>query len=137
MNEMEKFIDQLSSLVQRDTNGKLTISSIQKIIKEMNGFLYTKSSTIGRTNILGETFEYLSDFHKFWEENHKDILNAEISEEQCRKVANSLHDVFIRTEGKVFSEVWSTGNVSNENICKIRFLTANQDFRGSRNFQEL
>ena len=35
MNEMEQFIEQLSSLVQRDTNGKLTISSIQKIIKEL------------------------------------------------------------------------------------------------------
>lgn len=136
MNEMENFVDQLLSFAQRDTNSKLTISSIQKIIKEMNSFLYTKSGKIGKTNIWGESFEYLSDFHKFWEENHKVILNAKIIEEQCRKVANSLHDVFVRTKGKVFSQVWSTGNVSNENICKIRFLTANQDFRGSRNFQE-
>ena len=116
MNEIENFVDQLLSFAQRDTNGKLTISTIQNIIKEMNSFLYTKSGKIGKTNILGESFEYLSDFHKFWEENHKVILNAKISEEQCIKVANSLHDVFIRTKGQVFSQLWSTGNVSNENI---------------------
>ena len=137
MLEMDEFIEQLTSLIERDTNNKLTISSIQKIIKEINNFLYTKSNNVEKTNILGENFEYLSNFHKFWAKNHKKILKAQINEKQCEKVADSLHDVYVLTKGKVFSEVWSTGDVSNESICKIRFLTANQDFRGSRDFQTL
>ncbi len=41
------------------------------------------------------------------------------------------------TKGKAFSEIWDTCGLSNEDVCRVRLFTANQDFRGSLNFKSL
>lgn len=64
-------------------------------------------------------------------------MNIEIDENVCHDVATALHEVYVRTGGRAFFEVYDTNGLSNEDICRIRFLTANQDFRGSRSFGEL
>ncbi len=38
---------------------------------------------------------------------------------------------------KAFAEIYDTNGLSTDEICRVRLLTANQDFRGSRNFKEL
>lgn len=135
--EINGFVNDLLTSIKKDENGNLTKFSIQSIINKINLFLYTKYDDIGETTALGETFSYFSDFHKFWEKNHRNILNAQICEKQCKKVAKVLHEVYVRTGGRAYSEVWATEGISKENVCKIRFLTANQDFNGSRSFKKL
>ena len=60
-----------------------------------------------------------------------------ISEEACEKVADALYNVYVRTNGRAFKEIYETDDLSKEEVCRVRLLTANQDFRGSRKFKDL
>jgi hypothetical protein len=83
------------------------------------------------------SYKYFSEFHKFWEKYHKEILNPHIDDVQCSLVADVLHDVFIKYGRQPFYELYNTHSLTSEEICKIRYFSANQDFRGSRDFEEL
>lgn len=132
MDELSKFISELKS--NTDDFDNLSIKEARYVVSKINEFLYTYYPEIGTTSALGEKFTYFSDFHKYWEKNYKDILEVEVNEEQCLKVAKKLHSVYSLTNGDAFREVYDTKGLSDEAICRVRFLTANQDFRGSRNF---
>lgn len=136
MDELNIFAAKIADLYNNDS-GELDLPTARKIVKEINTFLYTSPSNIGMVSEFGHTFPYFSAFHKYWHLHHKEILNLQISDEACEKVADSLHDVYLRTQGKAFTEIYDTNGLSPEDICKIWLLTANQDFRGSRNFKEL
>lgn len=133
MNELEKFAEHITSFYKHP----LDVDSARKIISEINKFLYTTNSGLGLVTELGQQFQYFSAFHKFWCEHHREILDLQISREACEKVADELHNVFVRTDGKAFKELYETNGLNREEICRVRFLTANQDFRGSRKFTEL
>jgi len=136
MSELDVFAQRIAGICP--TNPKmLTIEQARNVVKEINDFLYTNYEGIGSVEALGEEFEYISDFHKYWHEHHKEILNIEIDDNVCYDVATVLHEVYVRTSGRAFFEIYETDGLSNEDICRIRFLTANQDFRGSRDFEEL
>lgn len=115
----------------------LTINEIKFIISKINEYFYTTHEGIGYTNILDDDFEYFSEFHKFWERYHREILNPQIDEEQCSVVANVLHDVFVKYGKQLFYELYGTASLDKKEICKIRYFSANQDFRGSRDFKDL
>lgn len=132
MKELELFAQHISSLYKNP----LDINCARKLVKEINSFLYASNSNLGSVFELGKSFPYFSAFHKFWHQYHKEILNLSISDEICEKVADILHDVYIRTKGKAFEEIYETNDLKKEEICRIRLLTANQDFRGSRKFKE-
>ena len=134
MSEIDDFIH----IIRDNTNNglPLTIEQARLVIKELNTFLYTTHEDLGNTEILGKNYEYFSSFHKYWEEHHQELLNLQISEENCEAVARALHDVYLRTNGRAFQDVYDTNGLNNEDICRVRFLTANQDFRGSRDFLE-
>ena len=135
MDELSTFCNELKKIIGESNN--LDIESARKIVKSINEFLFTKYPDIGFTEALGDAYEYVSDFHKYWEENYREILNATIDDENCKQVAEALHGIFVKTKGKAFSNVWDTCGLSNDQVCRIRLLSANQDFRGSRNFSEL
>lgn len=135
-------MDQLSTFMQTIKNivGSkipLSIDGARMVVKELNEFLYTNYQGIGETEALGQSYEYISDFHKYWEQNHKEILDCQIDEKKCELVATALHETFVKTKGKVFTSLYDTCGLSKEDVCRVRFLTANQDFRGSRDFTEL
>lgn len=134
MKELENFYNKLCEIT--DCNTELTIDSARKIVQQINEFLFTNYEGIGNTQALGETFQYLSEFHKFWETYHKEILDIKIDEIQCEKVVDALIPIYDLTEGSAFKEVYDTGNLTPEEICKIRFLTANQEFRTSIGFSD-
>ena len=113
---------------------EIDLNKARLIIKELNEFLYTNYEGIGVTS---DNLEYFSSFHKYWETHHKEILNVKIDDEACNIVADALHEVFTLTQGKAFQDIYDTFGLTSEEICRIRFLTANQDFRGSRAFSEL
>jgi len=137
MDELFNFCQKISSLCS-DT--LWNISKARDVVTEINNFLYTNYDGIGTTKALGSTFDYFSDFHKYWEQNYKEILGCTIVESKCEKVAEALHEVCVNTKGTAFASVSSEYEMSglkDEEICKIRLLTANQDFRKSISFEQL
>ncbi len=116
----------------------LTTSEIdeqREFLSELNAFLYTTHENIGHTTAIGIDFEYFSEFHKYWEKNHKMILNPQIDDEKCLQVAEVFHNIYKKYGDKPFTELYDTFDLTPQKICRIRFFTANQDFRGSRNFK--
>jgi len=117
----------------------LTTSNVEQqreFLSKLNEFLYTSYEGIGETEAIGMKFEYLSEFHKFWEKNHMNILNPRIEDEKCTQVAEIFHKIYTEYGKKPFTELYDTLDLSPEEICKVRYFTANQDFRGSRKFED-
>lgn len=135
MTELDVLIQKLKNIAKDST--KLNIEQERCIIKELNDFFFATHDDLGTVNCLGQNFKYFSDFHKYWHEHHREILNISICNENCEQVADALHRVFLQTKGKAFTEVYDTCGLTSQEICRIRLLTANQDFNGSRSFLEL
>lgn len=135
MDGLMTFLEKLN----RICNGQksLSIEQAREVIKEINGFLFANNDGIGTTVALDSEYEYFSEFHKYWEKNYKELLDLKVDRDRCEQVADVLHEVYQKTNGRVFTELYNTNGLSKEEICQVRFLTANQDFRGSRNFKEL
>ena len=136
MNELEKFVKTIESIA--NNSEELSIENQRRIVFEINRFLFCTHNGIGQTTELdGEQFQLFSNYHKYWKENYVDILSLYCDDEQCSKVADVLHSIYVKTEGRAFEEVYETYGLSRNQIFLIRILTANQDFNGSRNFKEL
>ena len=71
MSEMKIFLEKIRSCW--DGENEITIDEARKVVKEINEFLYTNYPGIGDTFALGSSYPYFSDFHRYWEENHKEI----------------------------------------------------------------
>lgn len=134
MNELECFLSKLNAAFNKDS--ELSIEESRKVICEINSFLFTNYDGIGTTEELGDDYEYFSEFHKYWKQHHKEILDIQIDDANCEKVADVLHSVYVKTNGKAFSDVYDINGLSKDEVCRVRFLTANQDFRGSRSFKD-
>lgn len=132
MKEFAAFCQSFREIMEQ--HSQLDIDGARKVVQRINEFLYTTYPHIGTIKKLGNSFSYFSDFHKFWHKHHKEILNCEIDEFCCEQVADALHAIFVQTNGAAFNSVYDRCGLSDEDICRIRFLTANQDFRGSRSF---
>lgn len=120
-----------------ESKNALDISGAREIVRLINDFLYTTHDGIGTIEALGQTFEYFSEFHKFWHDNYSEILDCKIDDCTCENVADALHNIYLITGGRAFSDIWDTCGLSNEDACRVRLLTANQDFRGSTPFAPL
>lgn len=126
-------IDKSGVSLSRD----LSIDETRNIISKINEYFFTNYEGIGYTHILDGDFEYFSEFHKFWEKYHEQVLNPRIDEDKCKKVADVLHDVYVKFGKEPFYELYKTHSLTPQEICKIRYFSANQEFRGSRNFEDL
>ena len=136
MDTLSAFYRKLSQIsIEKED---LTIEQAREVVKLINEFLYCSNPAETDTiNIFGNAWKYISDFHKYWEKQHKNILDCQINEVKCEQVADALHQVYMTTKGKAFSDIYDTCGLTPEHVCQVRMLTANQDFRGSRNFNEL
>jgi len=132
MRELIEFCNSIKSVMNKYP--QLDVEGAREVVLKINEFLYTTHKGIGTLEKLGTTFDFFSDFHKFWHNHHKEILNCQINEVNCEKVADALHDIYILTEGLAFSSVYDTCGLNLQDVCRVRLLTANQDFRGSRDF---
>ena len=135
---LAEFCEKLGTLYSHGS--KWNIDSARKAVAEINSFLYTNYNGIGQTRALEKDYEYFSDFHKYWERYHEEILNCQIQDDKCAQVAEALHKEYLRTSGSAFSfvsEEYKNSNLNKEVICRIRLLTANQDFRKSMSFSKL
>ena len=115
----------------------LDISGAREIVRLINDFLYTTHDGIGTIEALGQTFDYFSEFHKFWHENYSEILDCKINNVNCEKVADALHNIYVISGGNAFTGIWDKCNLSDKDVCRVRLFTANQDFRGSLDFAPL
>lgn len=135
MSELDVFCRKIKDIIEKKS--KLNVEGAREVIKNLNDFLYTTYPDIGCFVALEKEFDYFSDFHKYWHQYHKEILDCQIDESKCAKVAESLHKIYQLTNGNAFAEVWDTCGLSDKDLCRIRLLTANQDFRGSLKFSKL
>ncbi len=88
------------------------------ILSEINKFLYQKKATLPS--------EYISEFHKYWEENHEKILSTKVNPTgECMSVANVMEDIYKSNTIKVQLD---TLDLTKEEIANVRFFTAIQDF---------
>ena len=112
MDELSVFCSELKRVV--GDSSELSIEKARKIVQSLNEFLYTRYPDIGSTYVLDATYDYVSDFHKYWESHYKDILDVRIDDENCEKVADALHRVYLDTNGHAFFHVWDTCGLSPE-----------------------
>ncbi|PIU67631.1 MAG: hypothetical protein COS84_04340 [Armatimonadetes bacterium CG07_land_8_20_14_0_80_40_9] len=88
------------------------------VLNEINRFLYQKKATLPS--------EYISEFHKYWEENHEKILSPNINPNgECLAVAKVLEGIYKNNTIKVQLD---TIDLNKEEIANVRFFTAIQDF---------
>lgn len=137
---MESFSIYFNSLLSNlgyNKTKQLSLPEIRFIIAKTNEYFFTFHENIGQTFILDDYFDYFSEFHKFWEKYHKLILNPTIDVVKCERSADVFNNLYLIYGEKLFYELYNTHSLSPEEVCKIRYFSANQDFRGSRDFSEL
>ena len=135
MKEIINFLNSVLEDLKISSISDVTIEQARNVVKNLNDFLYTNYEGIGKTFELDEEREYLSEYHKFWEQNCEKILNPTINIKKCELVADVFHDIYLNNKNAFYS-LYSKEGLNDEDVCKIRFYTASQDFNGSRIFSD-
>lgn len=94
-----------------------------------NRYFYQTYAAIGATQFEGAEFQYFSDFHRFWEQNHASILNARIDTPQARIAAAALRDAVQAHGAEILRVNRNLHGLNAQQLAQVRFFTANQDFR--------
>lgn len=77
-------------------------------------FVYQKKATLPP--------EYISEFHKYWEENHENVLSPKVNPNgECLTVAEVLDGIYKSNTIKVQLD---TLDLTKEEIANARFFTA-------------
>lgn len=105
------------------------ITLARRILERLNKHFYTTDDGNGVGTLDEREYEYLPDFHKYWEAYHAEIINAKINREQARLAAHALHNALIQYGANIFDVTLNTRGLSRQAIAQVRFFTANQDFR--------
>lgn len=71
--------------------------------------------------------EYVSAFHKWWEENHTAVLGLSINRDKCHAVAAVFEEHFSRTATPAAAP---PHGMHRELVANVRFFSAAQDFGG-------
>ena len=72
MKEFTTFCNSIKELVE--SYPQMDIEGARKVISAINEYLYTSHEQIGTIENFGITFNYFSDFHKFWHNHHEEIF---------------------------------------------------------------
>ena len=105
------------------------IQLAQRFLEKLNEYFFQTFEGIGTTTFNGEELRYFSEFHKFWEKHHKDILNARIDEKQTKLAAKALSKAIKKYGKGLLKVIHDTLGLPPNAIAQVRFFTANQDFR--------
>jgi len=101
----------------------------QRFLEKLNEYFFQTYAGIGITIFEDDEFQYFSEFHKFWEAHHREILNARIDNQQARLAARSLSSAVSKYGNSILMVTHETQGLTPEAIAQVRFFTANQDFR--------
>ena len=107
------------------------IALAQRVLEKLNEYFFQTYDEIGTTKLNDKEFQYFSDFHKYWESHHAEIINARIDRQQARVAAHALHEARLKYGETIFDVTLNTRGLSKQAIAQVRFFTANQDFRES------
>jgi hypothetical protein len=133
MSNLNQFIERITADIGIALPSKwkllADVQVAQRFLTRINQFFFQTYSGIGNTELDGEEYQYFSEFHKFWEKHHKEILNPRINRENARKAAECL-SLAVKKYGKgILSINHQTHGLPSAAIAQVRFFTANQDFR--------
>nr|MDO8079357.1 hypothetical protein [Candidatus Freyarchaeota archaeon] len=135
MGNFEKFIKEINQRIGISLPSSWTelteVQLAQRFLEKLNEYFFQTYEGIGITTFQGEELQYFSEFHKFWEANHKEILNAKIDENKSRAAAQTLSNAIKKYGKEILSVTHQTQGLQPQAIAQVRFFTANQDFRGS------
>jgi hypothetical protein len=109
--------------------GLSEIHLARHFLERLNEYFYQTYEGIGTTTFNGEELQYFSEFHKFWEARHKEILNVHIDQAQAQVAAQALNDAVKKYGDAILEVSHETHGLSHKAIAQVRFLTSNQDFR--------
>jgi hypothetical protein len=108
------------------------IEIARRFIEKVNEYFFQTYPGIGITHALDdEEFQYFSEFHKFWETHHQEILNVRFSRSQVAATARHLH-LATETYSSSILELEMVKQVCGlapQAVAQVRFFTANQDWR--------
>lgn len=133
MNSLIQFIIETNKRIGIDLPAKwqkLTDTEIgRRFLASANEYFFQTYDRIGTTKFRDEELQYFSEFHKFWEAHHRDLLNARIDEHASDIAARCLSTAVAKYGTKIFEITLDTRGLGPKAIAQVRFLTANQDFR--------
>ena len=125
ISEFINFLFQLSkdlglkfSLEKFKKNIKNEYEIAAKVLNEVNRFFYQKNKKLEKN--------YISEFHQYWEKNHKKILAPSINNKKCKGIAEVLEVIYKDNDIRVQH---NTLNLTLKEIANVRFFTAIQDFK--------
>ena len=135
---MKNFLEKLLLPLKEYSKGDITIEKVRESLLIINKYFFNSYEGIGKTYIEEWDLEtnYFSEFHKLWESKAEEILAPEINEEKCKQSALVLHKIRQDYGDAPFLNPINLRGLEQTNIALVRFLTANQDFRGSRDTRE-
>jgi len=133
MGNFKKFIEDINQKIKISLPSSWSdyneIELAQCFLEKLNEYFFQTYDGIGKTPFNGEELQYFSEFHKFWESNHKEILNPSINKVQARLAALALSKAVKEYGIGIFGVTHDTQGLHPEAVAQVRFFTANQDFR--------
>jgi hypothetical protein len=128
----KEFVEEISKkaglTLPASWNGKTDVQLAKHFLESLNGYFFQTYEGIGTTSFDGEEFRYFSDFHKFWEAHHKEVLNVKVDRGNARLVAEGLQAAVKQYSSRILAITHQTHGLKPDDLAKVRFLTANQDF---------
>ena len=119
--------EKLSQKFKLPEKDEESIKLMANVLHEISRFIYTQTAYV--RGIKCETpygpTDYFSEFHKLWEENHRQILDLYIVDGQCRMVAERFE---INYRPFSPSSVMDVRGLSAQQVADTRLFTAIQDF---------
>jgi hypothetical protein len=105
------------------------IALARLLLERLNSHFFQTDEGVGISILDAREFQYLPDFHKYWEAHHAEIINARIDRRQARFAARALHEASQAYGESIFDVLLNTRGLPASAIAQVRFFTANQDFR--------
>jgi hypothetical protein len=87
-------------------------------LHEISEYFYQSNASLEK--------KYFSEFHEYWEKHHRDIIDPQIDEENCYKIALALEKIYKENIIKVQLD---TLDLSKSQIADVRYFTTIQDFK--------
>lgn len=101
----------------------------RRFVSALNAFLYQTHDGIEATHFRDEELQRVSDFHRFWEEHHADLLAARTDAGQAALAAEALHKT-IQTHGRELLGLPELGGgLTKQAIAQVRFFSTPHVFR--------
>lgn len=105
------------------------IQIAKRFLEKVNEYFYQTYEGIGTTLFNEDELKYFSEFQKFWEVKHREIINARVNDNRASIAARLLREAVSRYGSAILDVTLNTRGLGPQAIAQVRFFTANQDFR--------